>query len=512
MSILPGKLASIVVITRDRPGALVRVIESHVRAKKISNAQELTMTVVDDSTTPSVAAKNAQIAKEVLDHREIPAKYVGLEERKRFVSDLTAFGLPRDVLSFGLLRDRSGIKAPGANRNASLLASPGKLFMSVDDDTEGMCMELANDDGDTDFAVTTDHSSDPIAPCELLSFIDREALVSRLSVADCGALQLHGQLLGKTIVQDSVASSCLDGSLVPNQWRTDLLGKRIVVTLNGLAGDCGWGTSSNFLWFRGASLARLTHSESHYKMACSSRIVFRAARRIELATGCSNMMGTFFAVDNRELLPPFPPGGCGEDLVFGRLVSACVPNACFAHLPQALIHSPVEPRCFDPKDIFMAAFGIDLCILLVAILKAMPDEQAMSNPEADRRVVAVGEHLERVGALPAEEANSYIREQVLRLTEHHFSSLKDHADSYVATAQAWRSDALGICELQKVTRESVGYHLPVEFSSGRKYLLALEQTRTYLRSYGRLLQYWPGIVRASLELEEIGLGLARKLN
>src|SRR3712207_4913200 len=148
-------------------------------------------------------------------------------------------------------------------------------------------------------------------------------------------------------------------------------GSTVRVTLNGLVGDCAWGTPfglwharMGYLAFAGSSLARLTSSEDMYQRSIQSRQLLRATACPVIADATFSMW-TFWGLDHRELLPPNLPTNRGQDIVFGQMLWRCFRDAVFGHVPLALLHDPARPRRFWPGEITRSAAGVDLCRLLV---------------------------------------------------------------------------------------------------------------------------------------------------
>jgi hypothetical protein len=481
---------------------------------KCGDHPDLSITVVDDSRLSHIIEANLKASIEIGRRYQMPMYFVGIDERVRFANELIKFGLPEEVVRYGLVPEQIGIRMNGANRNASLLAQAGHLFLSVDDDTVCKTVEASDLTDDLNLQAVNFQSADPIFPCDLQSYPSFDAMMDSIVLSDRDVLGPHQRILGKSISECTANRENYKGSIIPITQRPgySLGRKRVMVTLNGLAGDCGWRSPSHYLWLRGRSFEALTQTEAHYQNSCSSRIVNRVVDRITLTKGCSNMMATFFALDNREVLPPFPSMGYGLDVVFGRVLSACFPEACFGHLPYALLHLPIEARAFQRRDIVMAAFGIDTCILTIAILASISPYELNRDSSSISRFQTIGLHFERVGNLTARDATAFIRRHVLSLVDGHFAELQEQLRDYGARAPFWEADVKEISHLQKLMSQREGYHLPAEFTKRRNYSAALSLSQTYLRNYGRLLQYWPQIVQASIELRQHGKGLARNLD
>jgi FkbH-like protein len=140
-------IASIGVVTANRPEALLRALESYAEnARHHGRAPDLV--VVDDSRAPAMRAANrgalAALSRARGASRAI--RYAGTEEKEAFLRALGAFDVPPDVARFALLPDVTDTTTVGANRNALLLDAVGDLVFSADDDT--LCRLAAPPDSD----------------------------------------------------------------------------------------------------------------------------------------------------------------------------------------------------------------------------------------------------------------------------------------------------------------------------------------------------------------------------
>ncbi len=89
------------------------------------------------------------------------------------------------------------------------------------------------------------------------------------------------------------------------------------MTTNGWAGDCGWRSPTFYMLLTGDSWRRLTRSPEAWRAATASKEIVRFVPRPTVGNGDSFMATLFTGLDNRRLLPPFPPVLWGEDLLFG---------------------------------------------------------------------------------------------------------------------------------------------------------------------------------------------------
>src|SRR5205085_4084755 len=94
----------------------------------------------------------------------------------------------------------------------------------------------------------------------------------------------------------------------------------------------------------------------------------QVANRLTVTDQPDSMMGTFFGLDNRQLVPPFLPSGRGQDHILGVTLRSCFNRSYFAYLPYALLHLPVETRHSWAREILRKPSGISLATLFEAVI------------------------------------------------------------------------------------------------------------------------------------------------
>jgi len=487
------RISDLVVLTAGRPAGLARVLKSYASALDRERSGDVRITVFDDSDCASVEAQNRLIAEAVC--RRPPVRVIGRPERRDLVARLVRAGCPEDVVSFALFGPAWHGRSAGANRNAVLLAMMGRLLVSIDDDTEARGTESPCSVAGASWRAGDAWSPDPAVPCDIWTFPSRDALVAGHEWRDIDVIDRHQRVLGRDV------RACLRAiDPGPPSLETDVpVATRVVVSLNGLAGDCGWRTPSHYLWTTGATLDRLTMSPEHYADACCSREMLRVSRSCTFVKQSNNLMATFFGVDNRTLLPPFMPIGRGQDVLFGLLVSCCIEGACFAHLPWALLHTPVEQRTFARDDMLAAAMGVDLSVVLAALVRDCAPLSSVGDDAS--RLRELGRALEDVAVQGPSQAAARIRDSVLRLTTCHVNTLEmtTHAGH---ERSGWSHDVARYLDAWKISTRRRDYHIPVECLAGTDGRGALSRLLAYVHDFARLLQWWPDVVARCVEFPQ----------
>ena len=391
------RISGVGILTADRPALLERALTSYLEHAQRYRPQ-LEHVVFDDSKDVAGRHASLEIARRLGQKFQARVRFCGHVERRIFASRLAALApVARESLTFALVQEVG--YTLGQNRNALLLDSVGELFFCADDDTVCRMATPPAPDAALRFSAGVDPADFWCFPsfvdaCQAAGLVDRDLLAA------------HETLLGRTVRELLPSGAALD----------PLPGGRVAVTVNGLLGDCAWGSPfglwhvpMGYLAFRGPSLDRLVASDDGYRQALRSRQVLRVTSSPVLADASFSML-TFWGLDNRELLPPNVPVNRGQDLVFGQVLSACAPGAVFGHVPLALVHEPVPPRRFWDREVMRSAGGVDLCRVLIeaiALNEAAPGD--MAGPE---RLRALGQHLTRLADLPDRPLGELLAERL----------------------------------------------------------------------------------------------------
>src|SRR5262249_20623108 len=147
----------------------------------------------------------------------------------------------------------------------------------------------------------------------------------------------------------------------------------------------------------------------------------------------------------------------------GLLVSHCVAGARFAHLPWALLHTPVEQRMFTRDDILASAMGVDLCVVLAALVRDCTGLERCEHDES--RLHTLGAALERIASQSPEQASASMRDAVMRLTTCHAQALAARAREHEDRV-GWARDVAKFLQMWRVATRRADYHVPVECLPG----------------------------------------------
>ncbi|MFO0758968.1 MAG: HAD-IIIC family phosphatase [Byssovorax sp.] len=499
-----ASIALVGIITRSRPEALGRAIESYLgNARRFG--RRVALVIADD--TPSAgdrAACRAELGRLSRRHG-VPIHYAGAEEKAAFAAALIERGLPPSAVRFAILPEAHAASTAGANRNALLLHTAGEAFFDTDDDTVCRLFRGPREERGLALAAGVD-------PADCWFHEDRAAAIASVVADDRDLLGLHEAMLGRSAARLVAALGPVDprGAEDAFRRRIEAGSGRVIMSFNGLVGDCGWGPPfgywrgpMGYLAMRGASLARMTASEAIYRSATESREIVRLVDRPCLADAEFSMT-TFAAIDNRRPLPPFMSLGRGQDNVFGTTVELCFPEAFFGHLPWALLHEPVEKRRYWPGEMARSAGGVDIGRLTLECLRSWVPGVSL---DPDERMRSLGRHLGALGALSQPELDAFLLGR-LRATGEAFLGWLDRRRAEEGYAPPfWDADMRRYRDALCEAMERPDYGIPLDVRGDA----AATRARAILGRFGEVIACWPDLVREAIALREAGRGLAVKV-
>lgn len=506
----PPTISVIGIPTRDRLKSLIRTAKSCIDdCRRYERAPEL---VVTDMSSPCVQ-EEARRALQTLAKKGVRILYVGQTERAAYSKRLLEIGgFPPEVIHFCLFHGggcgihpqaAACLPTHGACRNALLLHTVGELSLCVDDDT--VCSIRALPDTLPGVAFSSE-----AWPVELWFPPDPAALVECIPDAGRSVLQLHEQMLGRS-VQGFAAASQED--LILDSASPRLIRKlfcasgMIAMTSLGVVGDCGFGLPSPYLTLAGDSRNRLTVSRDEYVRAISTRRVIMAARRATISdsTFC---MAINLGIDNRTLLPPFMPVLRNEDGIFRYTLELCCDGKFSGFLPWVLIHDPLTPRSFQFADLWESTLPPRSCDLVLFLIQSFT--RWPSNGSVPDKLRALGKFLCDVASVPPADFEEVLRTLVLRAAGLRVTAMERMLGNAGEMPAFWAADVKKHIATIRERLTSSSYlttpwDLPGTPGDAQKLL------RRLMFLFGHLLVCWPDIVEVARVLRSNGHGLGKEI-
>lgn len=498
-SVPPSRITSLGIPTCDRVDTLQGSITSY-----LENCQRfgrsLEFIVVDDSSSPATRDAYRQMLRGLRERYGMSIAYAGLEEKTAYARKLSEAGqIPAEVVSGACVGNRTyGVSTLGANRNALLLHTVGECLFSSDDDI--ICRVAASPGFREELVLRSQRN-----PAQYWFYSDRESALKAVPPVEQDFLALHEQWLGQDPRVSGVSYS-RTGQLSVERAEPGFLRRfamqpgKIALTMNGIVGDACFRTT-DFLFFTSAeSLKRLVSSEGVYHSARTSREIAQVVSQLTLTPNPDPLLGACMGgMDNRELLPPFPPVGPIEDYAFGLMLSRCFPDIYAVYLPWALLHAPLEARAYaDP--IFNAGGYITRNVPFYGWL---PRCIALFHPDRIGTPIdylsQLGQFLERIGQLPASTFEEFTHHLLLQDDGRLISSLELslHNDELLTS---YRQDVEAYC-----TRARQTMMLPIK----QRLQGGAELAQRSIVQFAQILQWWPAMIETARCLRAEGCRVAR---
>jgi hypothetical protein len=454
--------------------------------------------VVLDDTRDAVEARRCrerieQLSKELTR----PIRYVGTDQKQRLARSLSErTGIDEALVRFALLGVDKPLGAPefetiGANRNAFLLVSAGRPAFCADDDT--LCTLFASPEMSPGLAIIGEQD-----PSEFWFFPSREAAIAGASPRDCDLMAAHEEVLGQKL-GDLAFSSEAKGELSLGEICDHLFDAwsagtaRVRASFAGVVGDSGMQTNALFRYLGGSSRQRIMTSESAYAMAMSSREVLRVAARRTITHGPPFMMGTV-AFDYRDLAPPFFPVGRNEDGIYCATFRCVAPDACFGHVPLAVVHDRSgRGGYFDP---WIATARPRFSEILIALMSGGP----LSGDVDAVRMRRLGAYLQEIARSSVSSFADCLRTVVLPMLSSRLVHAEQESSQYAHSPTYWAQDLRSTIAAIRRSLAEETFWLPRDFSEGRSPEEVLALTQRLVLRFGELLEVWPELFSAATDL------------
>ncbi|MDX2226990.1 MAG: hypothetical protein SFY92_07880 [Verrucomicrobiae bacterium] len=408
-------------------------------------------------------------------------------------------GVPIQTTDFALL-DPMGIGFTcGASRNALLLQSAGSCLASVDDDIMMNLRSLPRQDwhftgiaGVNQWPHLVGHTPQSVTDkLESTEFDSWAHFQKHLGAAPPPQLKIHSQ------------------AHIPPGLMDDLpcMAPRIRVMYASYYG---------FLPFH-QMLFRYQDSATFFsslQSAGSSLDLFLTSPHIaSMADGnilspSSLMAGMFFGLDARGLCPPFMPGFHLEDNFFGALLGHADPAAWSTKMPVAVQHSPTARHPLFDLELYGPHPFYEVSQLLTALLRSIPIHHFHSRESAfpylagKLRTLCPGSVDETMARLD-ECSLKYLGDMISNM-EANMADSMDHPESWNAQHAAF-VDGL----IQNTLKQN--WFIPPEIIHRFGSENAPGVLHTFLRRYADLIEAWPTLWNAAIELREQGIRPAEKI-
>lgn len=470
------KIATVGIITADRPTALARCLQSVV-AEMRRHGHLARIVVVDGSRsranrrrsrwTVSQAAAQSGFDIDHVSHRESAAI-------RRCVGD-------SPWLLQGLVPGEIG-----ANRNLLMLLTAGEPILTIDDDV--VCEGWATGESEGRALLTAYEDGR-----EWRFFGSRKEALAVPGPLSVDVIAAHEDVLGQTVpdLVDALAPEVDSISASVAKAMAQERSMRVRLTFSGLAGDTG-GYCPYFdtLFATGLVRSRLRIDSSQLAVALSSREVRRVANRLVIRHRAS-CMAYCMGIANDTPLPPFIGIGRNEDGVFGVMTSAVEPHAHYADLAHGVLHDSHRASSygFDAPPSVMATRLCDVVFAAVAVAEA-----GSISLDRGARFASIARVMSEVAELDDQPFSEWFARAVLATRSRMLLHLEA---TETGAAAGWKRAVRHYRETLAKSIKRPEFFIPIEFRSYGDSASAISALRRWLRNYAVLIHHWPALWEAA---------------
>jgi hypothetical protein len=208
-------------------------------------------------------------------------------------------------------------------------------------------------------------------------------------------------------------------------------------------------------------------------------------------------MAPCLALDGRAALPPFFPSGRNTDGVFGATLRACFPDAYLGHLPIAVLHSPPSPRRFAVHAMRRHALVPEVADLIGLCVRALADRHGAAAP-ADR-LRHVGAALRQLGEQHPDDLDAFLRQRLALSLETTLAEVLRIGEARPEPAY-WADEVAAFAASLAEARARQPPLLPRNLLDAREPAVVQRALGALIRDFGRLLEWWPEMMRIGLRL------------
>lgn len=398
----------------------------------------------------------AEAVQDAVSASPFPVYLSGLDERAAFLDSLPS-DFDRTVIRDAVFR-RGNLPFPGANRNAVLLASAGRVLICTDDDIEARPAK-----------TTVDYGSD--AYCTV-TLPDQDAVHSAVEPVE---IDIAGEHL-----------RCLKD-------------RKTCIGSFGFYGRTGSSTNRGILTVAG-EVRNAVMSGGYTALrdsSCTVNIPSSFRRTPETV-----FMSTHASYNASDILPPFYTAGRNEDGLFAHVVRLCKPGSTTAYLEYGLFHNPECPKQYTEATRTSFSLGLAELFMILSARAAHP----LESRDPAERMAQIGFELCDYAELSAGDFTDLLYSLAhpsIQAYENHLLAL---LDEYGREPAQWAEDVDRLLEsVRGFQRE------PTRLYGKEGCGFTIAGTQDELSRYGALLQQWPALWEYAAEMNGGGPCTARSL-
>jgi hypothetical protein len=494
--------------TEGRPLALVRSVAGAVRnARRFGRSP--VFQVYDDAPAPD--KRLSKSLGTLAAREEMPICYCGQEEKAAYIRALSEHagltGEQEQLLSFALFGESSietrMENTNGGNRNAILLGTAGSTALCSDDDVVFSGRDLSGEGGWEPLRIRPGEGM-----LNVRHFDSTEEVFGAFGGGEIDVLAAFESYLNRrlsSLIREH-GSGSIDLSHLKGPMLSALMNEpdeAVRIALPSIIGDSGRPNNHMLLGEKAPGRAA---EEGELGTALSSRYVHRFTDAPTVSSR-SHFMSTVFAMDNREMPPPFFPLGRGNDGAFGAAFRYVYQSGLIAYLPMALLHAPLPPRGAYSEGIEDVHTRVSDVLTRLTERFMRTSEMMPASPE--ERFTQLGEHFRALARLPVARLRELLRHVSAERLSHYLAALEEKLETMEAPSGQ-------LVEIYRIHMEAVQRYMASEDFAEPSNITApdeqkFEVLQHLLGQYGRLLMHWPVLHAAARSASAGGIRPGRFL-
>lgn len=450
MTTMSKKIQSIVWITKDIPDSLLDTIAEY---RRVNSAENMGWHLLISSNSRKDIEGISYIDKELLYNKIVTA---------------TKDTVPEDVIEFALFSkdflNKIDTIDTGTHRNAALLATIGQRIIFSDDDVLCQFYQIKNNHR----KLKIDHKDVKTFYFENKNILDLAIDYSTESNLT-NIITAHQKLLSAKADDDQTS---------------------VLATMTGVHGESIADTPIHLL----RQVHYLT-DEDLYRSAKINKLVLSYSKDY-LVRKKPHFVSMFSGLNNEAMLPPFFPIARNQDGIFAATLMACLPHSLIGQVPWVVKHEHFPPRTYKESDISNYSFKLNT--LIISLLNHYTkNSQTKTDASTKHGYKEVGKFLENFSKISDSDfikfMQNYLSDNIERIT----LELGKYLVADNNYSKEWQKDIKKYLTNAQKYKKTEQFCIPQELHNGNRNLKEnTVLTKHLINMYGKLLYYWPDIIKS----------------
>jgi glycosyltransferase involved in cell wall biosynthesis len=403
-----------------------------------------------------------------------------------------AAAVREEIVHLALLPSEQTSATSASAMNVMLLETIGRSVMVVDDHSRCIPARVP-----TQHEVLLLTAQKP--PARTVAYRDESSLHGDLDREVVDLLACHERYLGRPYHACAAGHSAVDVDLSAAHFLTTNGSRQphVLATLSSAYGKVFGQDPKLPLFARDDMDPALIADPAAYRTLFGGACGYQGVAHTTIARSTLfHLAATAIWNQRWTLLPPFLPFLKDPERAFGWLVATTEVQARFAYLPVAVALTSDRPPTEGDPEVWETAGRLDFQSLFGACLSIFRKPLGVDQPED--LLMELGRHVTSLASLSMEDLLSQIEVTISRWTIRELAVLERALDVHEGRPEHWAAD---VRRYQRTLENRLGGAQPSPDDVNHSEETA-QRARRQLRLCGELLQSWPEIVRAAIELKD----------